>query len=175
MTPPIERQLDALYETRDKRPKIVRDVIQESLGPMKRRTAAPTGAKEASPVRQLVGFMAYPSLMIALGALVGGMLWGLYWVLTGLIARMHAVDAFAALRIQNYKNFLRLKLEPDKLTIYPLGVDRVPGPDDWLNAPRGRGVGRSQNDPKLIPVKPIGVRLIEDPIVIRRQDGTADR
>ncbi len=40
------------------------------------------------------------------GALVGGSLWGLYWVVTGVIGRMHAEDAFAALRIQNYKNFL---------------------------------------------------------------------
>jgi hypothetical protein len=171
IAPPIERQLDALYETRDKQAPIVRDVIQESLAPIKRKTVRPAEAKEVSPVRQLVGFTAYPVLMIGLGALVGGMLWGLYWVLTGLVARMHAEDAFAALRISNYKNFLRLKLEPDKLTIYPLGIDRVPGPDDWLNAP-GRGDGVLPNNPKLIPAKPIKVRLIEDPIVIRRYEGS---
>ena len=89
-------------------------------------------------MRQIVGFTSYPILMIVLGALVGGSLWGFYWVLTGLFARMHAEDAFAALRIKNYKNFLRLKFEPDRLTIYPLGIDKVPGPDHWLNAPRGR-------------------------------------
>jgi hypothetical protein len=172
ITPPIERQLDALYEAREKQAPIMRDVIRESLAPIKRRTAKVPEAKEVSPVRQLVGFTAYPVLMIGLGALAGGMLWGLYWVLTGVVARMHAEDAFAALRIANYKNFLRLKLEPDKLTIYPLGIDRVPGPDDWLNAPR-RGDGMLPNNPKLIPAKAIGVRLIEDPIVIRRHNGTA--
>jgi hypothetical protein len=103
VTPPIERQLDALYTTRDERSEIVRDVIQESLGPIKRKTGKPADAKEVSPVRQLVGFTAYPALMIALGALAGGMLWGLYWVLTGLIARMHAEDS--PLCIQNHKNF----------------------------------------------------------------------
>jgi hypothetical protein len=97
------------------------------------------------------------------------MLWGLYWVLTGLLARMHAEDAFAALRIQSYKNFLRLKLEPDRLTVYPLGIDRVPGPDDWRNAPHG-GDGALYGGPKLVPAKPIDVRLIEDPIVIRRHE-----
>jgi hypothetical protein len=173
MTPPIERQLDALYATRDTQPQIVREVIQESLAPMKRKTAKPGEPKQVSPVRQLVGFTAYPVLMIALGALVGGMLWGLYWVLTGLIARMHAENAFAALRIQNYKNFLRLKLERDKLTIYPLGIDRVPGPDDWLNAPRAHDGSVMPNTPKLLPVRPINVRLIEDPIVIRRHDAAA--
>ena len=168
MTPPIERQLQALYATREGQSQIVRDVIEELLAPMKRKSGSPD-AKEVSPVREVVGFMAYPVLMIALGALVGGMLWGLYWVLTGLIARMHAEDAFAALRIQNYKNFLRLKLERDKLTIYPLGIDRVPRPDDWVNVPRGPN-GAMPNNAKLIPVKPINVRLIEDPIVIQRYD-----
>ena len=124
-------------------------------------------------MRQLVGFTSYPILMISLGALVGGSLWGLYWVLTGIIARMHAEDAFAALRIQNYKNFLRLKFERDKLTIYPLGIDRVPGHDHWLNAPRGRDNPLPHN-PKLIAAKPIDVRLIENPIVILRHDPTAE-
>jgi hypothetical protein len=172
MTPPIERQLDALYQTRDQQPEIVRDVIQESLGPIKRKAAAPD-AKGPSPVRQLVGLTSYPILMISLGALVGGMLWGLYWVLTGLIARMHAEDAFAALRIQNYKNFLRMKFEPDKLTIYPLGIDRVPGHDDWLDASKAR-TGPLPHNPKLVAVKPIDVRLIENPIVIRRHDAPAE-
>jgi hypothetical protein len=112
-------------------------------------------------------------LTIALGALIGGSLWGLYWVVTGVVGRMHAEDAFAALRIQNYRNFLRMKFEPDKLTIYPLGVDRVPGHDQWLNAPRGRDNPLPHN-PKLIASRPIDVRLIENPIVIMRHDATAE-
>jgi hypothetical protein len=170
MTPPIERRINALYETREQQPQIVRDMIQESLAPLKREVAAEKGP---SPVRQLVGFTAYPILMIALGALVGGTLWGLYWVLTGLVARMHAEDAFAALRIQSYKNFLRLKFEPDRLTIYPLGIDRIPGPDDWRNPPR-RGDDTMASRPKLIAAKPIDIRLIENPIVILRHDAAAD-
>jgi hypothetical protein len=89
------------------------------------------------------------------------------------MARMHAEDAFAALRIRHYKNFLRLKIEPDKLTIFPLGIDRIPKPDDWLNAPTDRDNPLPHN-PKLIAVRPIDVRLIEDPIVILRHDVTAE-
>ena len=137
------------------------------------RTQQGTKTPQPTAIRQLVGFTFYPVLMISLGALVGGSLWGLYWVITGVAGRMHAEDAFAALRIQNYKNFLRLKFEPDKLTIYPLGVDKVPGPDHWLNAPRGRDNPLPHN-PKLIASKPIDVRLIENPIVIVRYDETAD-
>jgi hypothetical protein len=84
---------------------------------------------------------------------------------------MHAEDAFAALRIKNYKNFLRLKIEKDRLTIYPLGIDRMPGPDNWMNAPRGKANPLPHN-PKLIAVKPIDVRLIENPIVILDYDET---
>jgi hypothetical protein len=124
-------------------------------------------------VRQLVGFTLYPILMIGLGALVGGSLWGLYWVVTGVVARMHAEDAFAALRIKNYKSFLRLKFEPDKLTIYPLGIDKIPAPDDWLSAPKDRENPLPHN-PQLIAARPIDVRLIENPIVILRQDATAE-
>ena len=105
--------------------------MQEQLETLKRKQevqrAAKPDQKAPTAIRQLVGFTLYPILMI-LGALVGGSLWGLYWVVTGVMARMHAEDAFAALRIKNYKNFLRLKIEPDKLTIYPLGIDRIPAP-----------------------------------------------
>jgi hypothetical protein len=171
VTPFIQGQVDSLRAKQEQQAPIVREVIRESLDPLQRKSG--TDDKAVSPVRQLVGFTSYPILMVSLGALVGGSLWGLYWVLTGFIARMHAEDAFAALRIQNYKNFLRLKVERDKLTIYPLGIDKVPGHDHWLNAPMGRD-NPLPNNPALIAVKPIDVRLIENPIVIMRHDATMD-
>ncbi len=175
MTPPIEKAVNAIYERRTEQAPIVQDVIEESLKPLRRQTEARErrggeGEKRPKPIREIVGFMSYPTLMIGLGALVGGSLWGFYWVLTGLV-RMHAAEAFAALRIKNYKNFLRIKVEKDQLTIYPLAVDKVPGPDHWMNAPRGKANPLPSN-PKLIAVKPIDVRLIEDPIVIPRYDET---
>jgi hypothetical protein len=181
MAPPIEQHLKELYRTRTEQAPIIRDVIEESLTPLqreqqKREKAASSSATEPgkpTPVREIVGFMSYPLLMIVFGSLVGGSLWGMYWVVSGLFGRMHAEEAFAALRIKNYKNFLRMKFEPDKLTIYPLGIDKVPGPDHWMNAPRGRANPLPSN-PKLIAVKPIDVRLIENPIVIPCYDETAD-
>jgi len=174
ITPPIERLVNVIYESRKEQAPIVKDVIEESLKPLQRRTeeqqraSAQSGEKKPKPIREIVGFMSYPTLMVGLGALVGGSLWGFYWVLTGL-NRMHAGESFAALRIKNYKNFLRLKFEPDKLTIYPLAIDKVPGPDHWMNAPRGKA-NPLPNNPKLIAIKPIDVRLIETPIVIATND-----
>lgn len=173
VTPPIERALTTVYAERQQQSPIVRDVIEEGLQPLQR----PSDAKpqqgttkpevKRSPVRELVGFVLYPTFMVLLGAFVGGGIWGLYWVTTGVFARMHSEEAFAALRLKRYKNFLRIKVERDTLTIYPLGVDKIPGPDDWIEPPRGKPNPESSN-PKLIPVHPIDVRLIEAPIVIQR-------
>ena len=181
MAGPIERALDTIYQAREERAPIVRDVIQEGLEPLQRQAregspaASDRPSQSARPpaVRELVGFVAYPLLMIVLGALCGGSLWGVYWVVTGIFGRMHSEQAFAALRIKNYKNFLRLKFEPDKLTIYPLGIDRIPGPDRWLNAPRGKANPLPHN-PRLIAARPIDVRLIENPIVIARLEDGAE-
>ncbi len=171
MTPPIERALDAVYEARKDQTPMVKEVIEESLKPLqqKRDKDSSQEGKRQRPVREIVGFMSYPTLMIGLGALIGGSLWGLYWVLTGVFARMHAGESFAALRIKNYKNFLRIKVEKDKLTIYPLAVDKVPGADHWMNAPRGKA-NPMPNNPKLIAVTPIDVRLIENPIEIPKEE-----
>ena len=96
---------------------------------------------------ELVGFISYPTLMTALGALVGGSLWGFYWVLTGLFGRMHAEDAFAALRIANYRNFLS-SIRARQADIYPLGIDKLPAHDHWMNAPPGKA-NPLPNNPKL--------------------------
>ncbi len=175
ITPSFESMLTNVYEQRQQQGPIVRDVIEEGLQPLQRKNQAdarqqqstPTQQAKRSPVRELVGFMSYPILMVVFGALAGGSLWGFYWVLTGIFGRMHSEEAFAALRYKSYKNFLRIKVERDRLTIYPLGVDRVPDVDDWMETPKGKP-NPLPNQPKLIAVKPIDVRLIETPIVIDR-------
>jgi hypothetical protein len=186
IAPIVESEVDRLLRMRSEEANILRGLVQETLEPLSRerklareRTDAIVGraappapaapdadAKSAEPntVRELVGLL-YPLQMVLVGGLLGGLIWGCYWVVTGLFGRMHAEDAFAALRIQDYKNFLRIKLEPDQVTIYPIGLDRVPRKADWMSAPvelHGQG-----HNPALIPVKQIQIHLIEEPIVIR--------
>jgi hypothetical protein len=44
---------------------------------------------------------------------------------------IHWNEAFSSLRIENYKGFLRLKIDRDgKLTVYPIVVEQVPASDD---------------------------------------------
>jgi hypothetical protein len=168
---------------------VVRGVVRETIEPLsqekaaerevyqtQRGVAAPTRqlpaetmrtqdvtAVEPKAVRQILGLIMYPLEMIILGGFAAGLLWGLYWVLTGLF-RMHAEDAFAALRVRDYKNFLRLKFERDRLTIYPIGIDRLPRRRDWTTPHPDRP--RAPHNPRVVPIKPIEIRLIEDPIVI---------
>jgi hypothetical protein len=132
--------------------------LQEALEPVEEGGGLPY--KE---VRQIVGFILYPLEMIFIGGFLGAFLWGLYWVLTGCLFRMHAEDAFAALRIPNYRNFLRMKFEPDKVTIYPLGLDKIPRRDQWID---GKAAPPLPNNPQIALSRPLNVKLIEEPIVI---------
>ena len=116
-----------------------------------------------SSVRQIVGFVFYPLQIIVLGGLVGGFIWGLYWVVSSTLFRTHGEDAFAGLRITDYRNFLRMRFERDRLTIYPIGIDRIPKQSFW----RQRGeASEIAHNPALEATGHIDVRLIEKPIVI---------
>ena len=104
-------------------------------------------------------------ITLFVGGLLGGFVMGLYWTLTSTLLNMHTGDAFGALGIKDYKHFLRIKLEPDRATIYPIALDKVPGRKGW----RWRlkpGEARPAHNPHILPVKALDPRLIEPPIVI---------
>ncbi|MGE0055949.1 MAG: phospholipase D-like domain-containing protein [Hyphomicrobium sp.] len=111
----------------------------------------------------VIGVATYTSLIVILGGILGGMVWGIYWAITSALFGMH-MDAFSALGIANYKNFLRMSFAPDRLTIYPVGLAKVPGKRGW-RAPLAGEVLPSHN-PLILPKKPLKPQLIEGPIVI---------
>jgi len=61
------------------------------------------------------------------GAIVGPLIMGIYLFVSLNIFGRHHNEAFSSLRIADFKNFLRFKIDADSgnLTIYPVGVDRV--------------------------------------------------
>ncbi|MCB1546666.1 MAG: metallophosphoesterase [Hyphomicrobiaceae bacterium] len=143
------------------------DLTQQIQKPFE---AAPGAAGEGPAgrrnwVRGLLGSL-YPLEMIPIGGLLGGFVWGAYWVFTGFFGKMHAEQAFAALRIKDYKNFLRLRFDEKSLTVYPIGIERVPREEDLEIAPQ-EGASSYPSNPRLVPAKPIEVHLIEPPIVIK--------
>jgi hypothetical protein len=65
--------------------------------------------------------------IIFVGAwIVGSIIFGVYLFISLNGFGRHSNEAFSSLAIQDYKNFLRMKIDPDGLTIYPIGIRRVP-------------------------------------------------
>ncbi|MEK6210057.1 MAG: hypothetical protein AABM64_06745 [Pseudomonadota bacterium] len=63
--------------------------------------------------------------MLAGGIVLGGTLMGAYLVVANALAGFQAETVFSAQAIPHYKNFLRLHLTRDKLTVYPIGIEKV--------------------------------------------------
>jgi hypothetical protein len=96
-----------------------------------------------------VGFTAVLlATMAVLGGFAGAAVTGLYLAICCAVFNAHGNEAFSAMRLTGYKNFLRLHLDArGDLTVYPLGVHRAHkrwrlDPDNadeasWL-APEGR-------------------------------------
>ncbi len=69
---------------------------------------------------------------ILLGGYVAGpFIMGLYLLISLNLFRQHPNEAFSALRIEDYKNFLRLHIYGDgSITIYAVGINKVPRNDE---------------------------------------------
>jgi hypothetical protein len=76
------------------------------------------------------GFTLATSVLDALlGGIASAFVLGAYFALASTLPwlRVHGNEAFSAARINSHKNFLRLHIDEDgRLTVYVLGVDRVP-------------------------------------------------
>ena len=97
------------------------------------------------------------------GWLVGSFLTGLYLLISLNVFGRHSEEAFSALRIQDYKNFLRLHIARDgTLTIYPIKLPRVPR--RWRAV---RPDERERTPSRLVPDGPLEPAMIEPPIVLR--------
>jgi ABC-type arginine transport system permease subunit len=93
------------------------------------------------------------------GAMVGSLLMACYLAISYNLFGHHQNEAFSALRLKDWKNFLRLKLTPDSVTIYPVGFPRVARA--WEPNPSAGGPARWPEDPEGC--RPI---LIEEPVVM---------
>jgi hypothetical protein len=91
--------------------------------------------------------------LFVFGGLIGAWITGLYLFVSLAVFQRHQNEAFSALAIQDYKNFLRLHIREDgQIAIYPVKIDRVPR--HWTSTQP------PEPDPQLVP------ELIEDPVVV---------
>jgi hypothetical protein len=95
------------------------------------------------------------------GWLAGSLVLGLYLLVSINVFGRHSEEAFSALRVEDYKSFLRLHVARDgSLTIWPLKIERVPR--RWRVA---RAADRTPS--RTVPDGPLVVETIEPPIVVR--------
>jgi len=108
--------------------------------------------------------------MIIIGGLFAGLAFGIYLALTYLIVRVNSDWAFSAQASPDFRNFLRMKFEKDKLTVYPIGLDRPPRHQKGFLTGSMSGWVPEKNpangDSLVRPRAPLRPRLIEGPIVI---------
>lgn len=100
-------------------------------------------------------------VQLVTGWVLGSCVMGLYlFVSLNLLCR-HRNEAFSSLHCEDYKNFLRLRFDDTGVTIYPIGIARVPRSHEWVEKP-----GAKIDEPKLVPRGGTPPRLIESPIHI---------
>ena len=104
----------------------------------------------------------FPVEMVLIGGVLGGLIFGLYLMLTYIVGRINCDWLYSSQRNANYKCFLRMNFEPDKLTVYPIRLDKVPDRTGW------RWRKKPLPGQSLVePISPLRPSLIEGPIVIR--------
>jgi hypothetical protein len=70
-----------------------------------------------------------------------GALFGIYLYASSRWWNLNHNDAFSAMRLDSHRNFPRLRIKDDAVTIYPIGLDRVPR-GVTSGAAMGRGADR---------------------------------
>jgi hypothetical protein len=99
--------------------------------------------------------------MIPVGFLIGSTLFGLNMLVTCLCLRMNRNDAFSSLRIGSYNNILRLKLAEDGFDVFAIGLEEVPGRDDWIANPKHKQGHPDPEQPVFLPKVDLKPHLIE--------------
>jgi hypothetical protein len=80
------------------------------------------------------------------GYFIGATIMGIYLVISVCIFRRHGNEAFSSLKLEGYKNFLRMRLNADGLSVWAFGLEEVPSNADW-EWKKGQD-GRGRYEPK---------------------------
>jgi hypothetical protein len=97
-------------------------------------------------------------LVLVFGAVLGSFVFGTYLVVAFAMFKRHENENFSSGRYETYKNFLRLHIGPEGVTIYPIGIDKPC--TEWKVVAQPA----SSEDSYLAPASgTIPTRLIEQP------------
>jgi hypothetical protein len=97
--------------------------------------------------------------MGVIGFLVGSTLFGWNMLITCRWFRMNRNDAFSALRIGAYNNFVRMRLTEDSVQFFAIGLEQVPARDDWIENPQHGAA--TPGEPRFVAKQGLRPHLIE--------------
>ncbi|MGZ9243048.1 MAG: metallophosphoesterase [Candidatus Binatia bacterium] len=103
-------------------------------------------------------------LIFLSGFVLGTFIMGLYLLISLNVFGRHGNEAFSSLAVEDWKNFLRLQIDENgNLTIYPIGIRRVPR--GWKRREQNTG-------PELVPNDSNATEptLIEPPIFMKKAE-----
>jgi len=102
-------------------------------------------------------------LIFISGWIVGSTIMGIYLFISQYFFGRHDEEAFSALKIQDYKNFLRMHIKKDgTLTIYPIKIAKIPR--KWRDR---KDSERDLTNSFVVPEDGTKAELIEEPIVLK--------
>lgn len=101
--------------------------------------------------------------MLPVGFFVGGTLFGLNLIVTCRWLRMNRNDAFSALRLNRFNNFLRMRIQANTLEVYAIGLQDVPKRSGWSANPKKASGNPDQ--PVFTPDAPLAPHLIEKVVI----------
>jgi hypothetical protein len=103
-------------------------------------------------------------IIVPIGGAVAGTIFGINLFVTCRWFGLNHNDAFSAMRIEGFKQFLRIRILGDLIEVYPIAIDTVPSRTGWIRNP---DYPARPTAPVFKPVHPLQPKLIEGPIVIR--------
>jgi hypothetical protein len=114
-----------------------------------------------------LNFALFAGEMIGLGGLVAAELFGIYLYISSGYLDMNHNDAFSSMRRDTHRNFIRIRVTDEGLTLYPIGLTRVPHRNEWQKSavPGPAYVAKPDLAPELIE-PPIAVKVLPRPAVV---------
>ncbi|MEO8666183.1 MAG: hypothetical protein ABI462_11880 [Ignavibacteria bacterium] len=109
------------------------------------------------------GFLFSIAFIFVAGWVIGSTIMGIYFFISQYFFGRHNEESFSAIRIQDYKNFLRLHISGDgTLTIYPVKIEKAAR--KWRTR---RDKEKDSINAYIVPLDGTAPELIEEPVVLK--------
>ena len=100
---------------------------------------------------------------VLIGGIIAGFLFGAYLYITSRWFDMNHNDAFSSMRRDSHRHFLRLRVKGDEVTVFPIGLTKVPKRHEWVVNTSKQG----SPPPAYVPDPALAPHMIEPAVTVR--------